>query len=66
MFVLVAAIGWFGHYDLFLLSLNLKQIQADLGIAEGLLGTFSSLIKSGAMLALLILPFADRFGRRPG
>jgi MFS family permease len=64
MLGLVAAVSFFENYDLFLLSLNLKQIQAGLGIDEGSLGNMLSFIRSGALLALLVVPFADRFGRR--
>jgi MFS family permease len=46
------------------MSLNLTQIQRELGIGEASLGLMLSFVRSGAFLALLILPFADRFGRR--
>jgi len=61
---LVAAVSFFESYDLFLLSLNLRQIQLELGIAEADLGWLGSTIRAGALLALLIVPFADRYGRR--
>ena len=61
---LVSAVGFFEMYDMYLLSLNLKQIQDELAIAESSLGLMLSFIRSGALFALLILPFADRFGRR--
>ena len=64
MLGLVAAVGFFETYDLYLLSLNLKQIQLELGIAEQSLGFLLSFVRGGAFLALLIVPFADRFGRR--
>jgi len=64
MLGLVAAVSFFQTYDLYLMSLNLKQIQQDLSIDEGSLGTLGSLIQSGDLLALFIVPFADRFGRR--
>ena len=64
MLGLVAAVSFFETYDLFLLSLNLKQIQAGLGIEESALGTMLSFVRSGALLALFVVPFADRFGRR--
>ena len=60
----MAAVSFFEAYDLFLLSLNLKQIQLELGIAEADLGWLGSTIRAGALLALLIVPFADRYGRR--
>jgi len=64
MLGLVAAVSFFETYDLYLMSLNLKQIQASLGIDESSLGTMLSFVRSGALLALFIVPFADRFGRR--
>ena len=64
MLGLVSAVSFFQTYDLYLMSLNLKQIQQDLGIAESSLGMLGSLIRSGALLALFIVPCADRFGRR--
>ncbi len=64
MLGLVSAVSFFEAYDIFLLTLNLKQIQADLGIEEASLGLLGSVIRSGALLALLIVPFADRYGRR--
>ncbi|HVN37118.1 MAG TPA: MFS transporter, partial [Myxococcota bacterium] len=48
----------------FLLSLNLKQIQADLGIAESHLGLLAGLVGAGALFALPVTLAADRFGRR--
>lgn len=64
MLGLVSAVGFFESYDLYLMSLNLKQIQAELGIGEASIGLVGSFVRSGAFLGLLILPFADRFGRR--
>ena len=64
MLGLVSAVGFFESYDLYLMSLNLKQIQNELGIGEGSLGLMLGFVRSGALLALLIVPFADRFGRR--
>jgi MFS family permease len=64
MLGLVAAVSFFETYDLYLMSLNLKQIQAGLGIEESQLGTMLSFVRSGALLALFVVPFADRFGRR--
>jgi len=64
MLGLVSAVTFFESYDLYLFSLNLKQIQAGLGIDEASLGALGSFVRVGSMLALLITPFADRFGRR--
>jgi MFS family permease len=61
---LVAIVSLFEQYDLYLFSLSLKQIQADLGIAEAHLGLFGSIVRIGGVLALPIALAADRLGRR--
>jgi len=61
---LVSIVGIFEIYDVFLLSLNLKQIQADLGIAESHLGLLAGLVRAGALFSLPVTLAADRLGRR--
>jgi MFS family permease len=61
---LVAVVSLFEQYDLYLFSLSLKQIQADLAIGEGDLGMLGSVVRMGAVLALPIALAADRMGRR--
>jgi len=61
---LVSAVSFFEQYDVYLFSLNLKHIQADLGIAESALGWLGSLVRAGALLAVLVTLLADRVGRR--
>jgi putative MFS transporter len=61
---LVSIVSLFEQYDVYLLSLNLKQIQADLGIAEEQLGFLGGLVRSGALFALPLTLAADRIGRR--
>ncbi len=61
---LVAGVSLFEQYDLYLFSLNLKHIQADLAIAEGDLGLLGSIVRAGSILAILITLAADRWGRR--
>jgi putative MFS transporter len=61
---LVAAVSFFETYDMFLFTLNLKQIQADLGVAEADLGLLGSLVRAGALFSLFIAVAADRVGRR--
>jgi putative MFS transporter len=61
---LVSIVSLFEQYDVYLFSLNLKQIQADLGIAEAQLGWLGGLVRSGALFALPLTLAADRFGRR--
>ncbi len=64
VFWIASTAGFFDQYDRALLSLALKQIQAGLKIAESRLGAMLSLIRLGYLLALLMTPFADVFGRR--
>lgn len=61
---LVSAASFFDHYDAGLFSLALKQIQADLAMAEEALGFFSSIILVGSMLSVFLTSAADRIGRR--
>jgi putative MFS transporter len=64
VFWIASTAGFFDQYDRALLSLALKQIQAGLKIAESHLGALLSVIRLGYLLALLMTPFADVFGRR--
>jgi len=61
---LVSIVSFFEQYDVYLFSLNLKQIQADLGIAESSLGMLGGLVRAGALFALPVTLAADRIGRR--
>ena len=61
---LVAAVSFFEQYDTYLFSLNLKQIQAELAIAEADLGVLGAIVRAGAFLAVLPAMAADRYGRR--
>jgi MFS family permease len=54
----------FDQYDFGMLSAALPRIAADLGLADEQLGYTLSLIRFGAVPAFLVLPLADRFGRR--
>ena len=54
----------FDHYDLGILTLALLQIQVGLGVAEDEIGTLASIVRLGAVPALLAGILADRFGRR--
>jgi putative MFS transporter len=64
VFLIASTAGFFNDYDRALLSLALKQVQAGLKIAESQLGAVLSMIRLGYLLALLLTPFADVFGRR--
>lgn len=54
----------FENYDFSLLTAALPYIARSLGLAEAQLGDFTSLIRLGALPAFLVVPLADRFGRR--
>src|SRR5262245_840015 len=55
---------FFEQYDNSMLLSALKYIADDLGMTEHDLGGFLALVKLGAVPAFLIVPFADRIGRR--
>ena len=61
---LVGAVTFFEQYDLYLFALNLKQIQAELGMAESDLGLLGAIVRAGAFLAVFLAMAADRYGRR--
>lgn len=61
---LVAAVSLFEQYDMYLFSLNLKQIQADLAIAESDLGLLGALVRAGSIFSVFLAIAADRYGRR--
>lgn len=54
----------FENYDFSLLNAALKHIARDLQIAETDLGTFTSLVRLGALPAFVLIPAADYLGRR--
>ena len=64
MLGLVAAVSFFEQYDLFLFSLDLKQIQAEQQIAESDLGLLGAVVRVGSFVAILLAIAADRVGRR--
>ncbi len=55
---------FFEQYDNSMLTAALKFIAADLHVSEQDLGGFLALVKLGAVPAFLMVPFADRIGRR--
>ncbi len=61
---LVSLAIFFEQYDASMLTAALKHIAFDLEIGEDQLGPFLAVIRLGALPALLLVPFADRFGRR--
>jgi len=54
----------FENYDFSLLTAALPFIAESLDIGEADLGGFTGLIRLGALPAFLVVPFADRLGRR--
>ena len=61
---LLAAVSFFEQYDMYLFSLNLKQIQAELLISEADVGFLGAIVKTGTFLAVFLAVAADRYGRR--
>jgi putative MFS transporter len=61
---LVALALFFEQYDNSMITAALKHIAGDLGMPESQLGSFLAMVKLGAVPAFLIVPFADRIGRR--
>jgi MFS family permease len=63
--VLLAPATFFEGYDNFLLALALPLIRADFGLTVAQAGAVASIAFAGSFGVLLLLPLADRFGRRP-
>ena len=61
---LVSLALFFESYDLSMLTSALKHIAASLAIDEQEMGGYLGMIRLGALPAFLLLPIADRFGRR--
>jgi MFS transporter, putative metabolite:H+ symporter len=61
---LVSLALFFEQYDNSMLTSALKYVAADLRVSEHDLGSFLGTIKLGSVPAFLIVPFADRIGRR--
>lgn len=61
---LVALALFFEQYDLSMLTSALPFIARDLGMTEATLGPQLGAIRLGAVPAFLLVPFADRVGRR--
>jgi MFS family permease len=61
----VALALFFEEYDLAMLNVALPQIAADLGVPVTSLARYLWVIRLGALPAFLLIPYADRIGRRP-
>ncbi len=55
---------FFENYDLSVLGNALPQIAASFGLSKGELGDFTSITRLGSLPAFLLIPLADRIGRR--
>jgi MFS family permease len=64
LLLLLSATTLFEGYDRFIVSLALPSIARDLGEEDARLALALALIRSGALLAILLGQAADRFGRR--
>jgi MFS family permease len=60
----VALAALFENFDQAMLTQAIKQIAVDFGLAEQDLGSLLGWVRLGAVPALLLIPFADRMGRR--
>jgi MFS family permease len=61
----VALAGLFENYDLSVLSAALKQIRESFDLDQSEMTSMLAWVRLGAIPAFLILPLADRVGRRP-
>jgi AAHS family benzoate transporter-like MFS transporter len=63
--LLLVSLGlFFENYDLSLLNAALPQIAADFGVSMADTGPYLGAIRLGGIGAFLVIPFADRIGRR--
>jgi putative MFS transporter len=60
----VALAALFESFDQAMLTQAVKHIADDFGVGEGSLGSLLGWVRIGAIPALLLIPFADRIGRR--
>ncbi len=60
----VAFAIYFENFDQALLTQAIKQIAAEFSLAEGQLGSLLGFVRLGAIPAFLLVPSADRIGRR--
>jgi putative MFS transporter len=62
---LLAPATFFEGYDGMVLGLALPLIGKEFGLGTGALGVVASIVFGGSFGVLVLLPLADRFGRRP-
>lgn len=63
--LLLAPATFFEGYDNFVLALALPLIRDEFGVSVGRLGLITSIVFAGSFGMFLLLPLADRVGRRP-
>jgi putative MFS transporter len=56
---------FFEGYDFFALAQILPQLESDFGLHAGGLASLDAVVNFGAVLAYLLVRFADRYGRKP-
>lgn len=54
----------FEQYDLSLLNTAIGHVATDLGFGVGEIGRVTAAVRAGGLLTFLVVPFADRVGRR--
>jgi MFS transporter, putative metabolite:H+ symporter len=62
---LLAPATFFEGYDNLILGLALPLIGKEFGLGPGALGVVASIVFGGSFGVLVLLPLADRYGRRP-
>lgn len=60
----VSLAACFENFDQAMLTQAVKQIASDFAVAESELGSLLGWVRIGALPAILLIPFADRIGRR--
>jgi len=54
----------FEHYDVSMLGAAAKDIRESFGLPQSELGNLTAVVRLGALPAVMLVPFADRIGRR--
>ena len=60
----IALAGFFENYDLSMMTAAFKQIRESFGLAQAEMTSLVAWVRLGAVPAFLVLPLADRIGRR--
>ena len=54
----------FENYDLALINTVIHHVSADLGMSVSRIGLYTGIVRAGGFATFLLVPFADRLGRR--